>query len=76
MTNVMEILDAGKGDMKVMWDPDKEDEVTSAQKQFTELVGKGYAAFRVTRKGDKGEQIRSFDRHAEALILAPQIRGG
>lgn len=76
MTGVMEIMDAGKGDVKVMWDSDNEAETQSARAQFDALTKKGYAAFRVSKKGEPGERIRNFDPSAEAIILAPAIQGG
>jgi len=75
--HVMAIM-GPKGDLKVMWDPARQDEVDVARKQFDELTTKkNYVAFRVTGKeGEKGEQIRTFDPEAGRIILAPQIRGG
>lgn len=65
-----------QGDTKIIWDPDKDAEVENAKRTFDDLRRKGYLAFRVTGRGDKGEQISTFDKHAEKLILAPQMRGG
>jgi hypothetical protein len=64
------------GDVKVVWDSEVADEVELARGQFDKALSKGMAAFRVTRKGDKGEQIRKFDPDAEAIIVAPALRGG
>ena len=65
------------GDLKVIWDPDKEDEVEAARKQFNDLRKKGYAAYKVEgKKGDKGEVIREFDPDAGRIILAPAMQGG
>lgn len=72
----MAVMDRNAGDLKVIWDPDNEDEVAAARAQFDALTGKGYAAFRVGDRGRKGEQIRTFDPDAEKVILAPQLRGG
>jgi hypothetical protein len=76
MTHVMEALDVGQGDVKTIWDSDNEAEVAAARKQFDDLRGRGFAAFRVTKKGEKGERITTFDPDAESLILVPPIRGG
>jgi hypothetical protein len=64
------------GDVKVVWDSENADEVELARVQFDRALAKGMAAFRVTRKGEKGEQIRRFDPEAEAIIMAPALRGG
>ena len=69
------ILDAS-GDTRVIWDADKPAEVEAARETFTKLKAKGYLAYAVTRKGDKGEVIRDFDPDAEKMILAPQTVGG
>jgi hypothetical protein len=64
------------GDTKIVWDPDKSDEVDNAKRTFSEMKKKGYIAYKVDRKGEKGEVMDDFDRNAEKLILAPQMRGG
>jgi hypothetical protein len=69
------ILDA-TGDTRIIWDPDKPDEVGQAKETFTKLKAKGYLAYSVNRKGDKGEVLREFDAEAEKMILAPQTVGG
>lgn len=66
----------GNGDTKIAWNPDNPDEVTTARESFDKLRAKSYLAFTVNRKGDKGEQISSFDPEAEAMILVPPLRGG
>lgn len=65
-----------KGDTKVIWHADRTEEVSAARRQFDDLTGKGYAAFTVDKKGEKGEQIRKFDADAEKMILVPQMKGG
>jgi len=64
------------GDTKIIWDTDKPDEVENARETFNKLRKKGYAAYSVNRKGDKGEVLREFDPEAEKLILAPPTVGG
>ena len=65
------------GDLKVIWDRSKQEEVQAARKQFDEMRKKGYLAFSVTGKnGEKGGQITEFDPDAERIILAPPMRGG
>jgi hypothetical protein len=74
-SHVMAILDK-TGDTRIIWDPDKPEEVASAQRTFDELKQKGYQAFSVNRKGDKDKVVRTFDKDAEKLILAPALVGG
>lgn len=73
---VMAVMDPKEGDVRVIWDPDRPEEVESARAQFQTLRGKGYAAYRVTATGRKGEVIREFDPDAEKIILAPAMVGG
>lgn len=64
------------GDTKLIWDPDKADEVDHARDTFNRMKKKGYMAYKVDRKGEKGEVMREFDPTAEKMILAPQMVGG
>jgi hypothetical protein len=64
------------GDSKFMWDPKNKDEVAAAKAQFDALKKKGYIAFTVDKKGDKGEIIREFDPELEKIIMTPPIAGG
>lgn len=81
----METLDAPRhelhvldpsGDTKVIWDPERPEEVAQARSTFDALKGKGYLAYRVDRGGDKGAVLREFDPSADKMILAPQTVGG
>lgn len=72
----MAIMDRVAGDLKVIWDPDNDDEVAAARAQFDTLRGKGYLAYTVGDRGRKGTQIRAFDAAAEKMILAPPLVGG
>ena len=72
----MRIMDAVKGDLKVVWDKNKPDEIKAAQDQFKSLTKKGYIAFKVKKGGDAGKQIRKFDEKAEKIILSPALQGG
>lgn len=75
MTGEMRIM--GKdGDLKVIWDSDKPDEVESARKQFNEMTGKNYIAFSVKKDGEKNEKIHKFDPNLEKMILVPMLKGG
>jgi len=64
------------GDLKVIWDPDNEDEVAAAQQTFDDLRAKGFNAYRVRRRGEAGDVVKEFDPEAEKLILAPPMAGG
>lgn len=64
------------GDLKVIWDADRPDEVKAAKKQFDELTEKGYIAFSVKKDGEKNEKIHKFDAYAEKIILVPMLKGG
>lgn len=65
-----------KGDTKVIWDPDNEDEVEAAEVQFDALIEKGFAAFKVDKKGDKGTKIKKFNPDAGKIIMVPKVQGG
>jgi len=64
------------GDTKIIWSAENADEAAQARKTFDDLRKKGFAGFAVNKKGDKGEQIFTFDPGAEKLILVPPLRGG
>lgn len=65
------------GDVRQMWDRGSPDEVNAVRKQFRELTGKGYLAYRAEGKdGHQGEQIREFDPDAERIILVKPLAGG
>ena len=65
-----------QGDTKIIWDADKEDEVDVARSSFNKLKSKGYYAYKVKKKGEKGRVIREFDPDAEKIIMALPMRGG
>lgn len=76
MTGSLRIM-GQPGDTKQMWNRDNINEVEAARRTFDDLVGKrGYLAYKVRPGGEKGEQIRTFDPTAEAIILVPPMRGG
>lgn len=70
------IIMSHHGDKKEIWNPNNTDEVASAKAAFDALTKKGYAAFKVDDKGEKGEQIHAFDPNAGKMILAPAMKGG
>jgi len=69
-------LNPSAGDFKTVWNRENADEVSAAKKQFDDLTGKGFTAYRCDKNGDKGELIRTFDPNAEAIILVPRMKGG
>jgi len=73
---VLQRLDPKLGDLKLIWDPENEDEVELAQKQFDEAKEKGFLAFKVKKDGETGKQIKKFDPDAEKIIMTPPIAGG
>jgi hypothetical protein len=64
------------GDLKVMWDPDSDDEVSVAKEQFKKLLNKGYKAFAVKKDGEKGKEIKEFDADSGMIIMVPRMAGG
>jgi hypothetical protein len=75
MTGEMRIM-GKEGDLKVIWDSEKTDEVKAARRQFEELTGKNYIAFSVKKDGEKNEKISKFDPELEKMILVPMVKGG
>lgn len=71
----MSIMDI-KGDIRVEWDPDVEEEVKAAEKQFNELTKKKWLAFRMYDEGKRGEKLEEFDKTAERILLVPPMVGG
>lgn len=67
-----------EGDSKLIWDANNPEEVENARRQFNFLVGeKKFAAFHVEGdKGDKGQQMRTFDPKAGRIIFVPPLAGG
>lgn len=73
---LMSTLDRS-GDVRQMWDRNNKDEVEAARRQFEELAGKGFLAYKAEGKdGHQGEQIRRFDPKAERIILVRPLVGG
>ena len=66
-----------KGDTKIIWDADNEEEVANAKRTFNDLKKKGYYAYQVKGKdAHKGDIMQEFDPEAEKMILAPPMQGG
>lgn len=64
------------GDTKLIWDEDNDVEVEAARTMFNSLKKKGYLAYSVDKKGEKGTQMSEFDASVEKIIMAPQMKGG
>lgn len=71
----MRVLDES-GDLKIVWDSDKPDEVAHARETFDKMKAKGYSAFQVKKSGEPGKLLPAFDENIEAMILVPRIVGG
>lgn len=71
----MSVMDE-TGDSKLVWDEDNEAEVAAAETMFKSLKKKGYAGYKVDKKGEKGTIMDEFDPSAEKVIMAPQMKGG
>jgi hypothetical protein len=69
-------IEVTAGDTHLMWDANNEDEVSAMKATFDKLKRKGYLAFAVQAKGEKGQQVKEFDPKAAKLIMAPPMQGG
>ena len=65
-----------KGDTKVTWDSTKAIEVEEAKKAFERYLDKGFNAFRIAKRGQRGEMTTKFDAQAEEILFVPPIAGG
>jgi hypothetical protein len=64
------------GDTKTVWDSRNADEVENARETFDRLKKKGYAIYKVGKKGEPGEVMHKFDPDAESMIATPRVVGG
>jgi hypothetical protein len=65
-----------EGDSRMQWDPEDPAQVAKVEAEFNALRAKGYAAYTVNSKGDKGTIIQKFDPLAERIIMALPMVGG
>lgn len=72
--NKLSIMDA-KGDIKIEWDADNEEETRLAEKAFDDAKDKGFMAFQMS-DGIKGKLLKKFDKHAESILMTPPMIGG
>ena len=56
-------------------DGDKVVEV-DVEREFSRLMARNYAAYRIDPETGNGEQIREFDPDATEILLAPALVGG
>lgn len=73
--HVMKVLNA-KGDDRIVWDKDNGPEAKQAKRKFNELIGKGYKAYSLDRKGKKNKRITEFDIDAEEILMVPETARG
>jgi hypothetical protein len=73
--NQLSILDP-TGDTKILWDPDDDTSVEVARAAFETAIKKGYVAYAVTGKGDKGKQLHKFDPEEGGLIIMRPVMAG
>ena len=71
----LSVLDPKKGDIKLIWDSENEDEVELAEKQFKDALKKKFTAYAVKGKGKKGEKLEEFDPDIERIIMVPPAVG-
>lgn len=65
-----------EGDTAVAWKPADTESTTLAEKQFNELMAKGYAMFATDTELGTKEQVRKFDPEAFEIVAVPQLQGG
>lgn len=64
------------GDSRIQWDQNNPEEVSKAEFRFNDLKKKGFMAYSVNKKGDKGVVLQAFDPTAERIIMHSQMIGG
>jgi len=64
------------GDDLVVWDRNILDEIREAKRQFDDYIKRGYKAFAMKLRGEKGVRLDQFDPSLEQIILTPSTRPG
>ena len=73
----LRVLDKELGDLKIIWDPNNQEEVAAARKAFDELRAKKYMAWDVKEKGKKGDnEVKAFNPELEKMIMTPPVQKG
>ncbi len=67
--SVIRIL-SQNGDDRLIWDRSRKDEVKEAFDKFNELLKKGYTAYILNSKGERGHKITEFDPGLEEVVFA------
>jgi hypothetical protein len=75
LVGTLSILDKD-GDTRIQWDRSNPAEVGEAEARFNELKARRYLAYKVNRRGDRGEVLHAFDASAERIIMSPPMVGG
>jgi len=74
--HVLRYMDPSAGDVKVIWDPENQDETETARRTFDDCVKRGMVGYAVKKSGEKAEVMRKFDPEAKAVIMAAAVVGG
>lgn len=65
----MILMTAEEGDRRVPWDPTDPAQVGEARQRFDDYISKGFRAYRVARRGQRGERITEFDPDAGEILF-------
>lgn len=63
------ILTPTEGDRRIPWDPSDPAQVAEARGRFDGLIAEGYRAYRVGRRGQRGDRITEFDPLAGEILF-------
>lgn len=81
-THVMQVMDP-TGHTSITWNPDVEDSIAEAKREFNHLINRGYKAFKMSVSHDgravveeKGDRIDTFDPTAGKILMIPHLVGG
>lgn len=64
------------GDDLVVWDRHDLEEIREAKQRFDACIAKGYKAYAMKSRGEKGVPLDQFDPLLEHIILTPSTRPG
>lgn len=66
-----------KGDIKMVWDEDNEEDVKAMEDYFDKMMEKKFKAYKVDKKGEKtAKEITEFNPSLEKIIYVPPVAGG
>ena len=69
MKHELIVLTPTDGDRRIPWDPDDPGQVEDARSRFAGLIREGYRAYRVGRRGQRGDRITEFDPAAAEILF-------